>query len=375
MKTTPVLRRLGSDTLAKMLESSTSPLIITDNQQTDNPIVYANEAFITLCGYSKAEIIGKNCRFLQGEDSEKAAVHELRKAVDAGEDTRVTIKNYKKDGTEFWNDLVISPVKNQQDIVTHFVGIQFDITERIARLNELEQTQQKLLKANQELEQFTYAASHDLQEPLRMVSSYLQLLSRRYSSALNDDATTFIDFAVEGAERMQALINDLLTLSRVSSTAKLFKTVSFDEIVNRALFNLTYTIDETKADITIAKLPELSVDSTQMVQLIQNLVGNAIKYRKPASTPKISITVEKTGDTYVFSVVDNGIGIEEQYHERIFTIFQRLHTRDEYPGTGVGLSICRKIIDRHGGKIWVESNTNGGSTFKFSLPSMRKVAT
>ena len=374
MKTSSVLQQLDNNTLAKALESTTSPLIITDNQQEDNPIIYANQAFLDLCGYDESEIVGQNCRFLQGNDSKEAVVKDLREAVHAGDDIRVTIKNYKKDGTGFWNDLVVSPIKNDKGKVTHFIGMQLDITDRMTHTEKLEQSQASLLKANEELEQFTYAASHDLQEPLRMVSSYLQLLSRRYGSALDEDAHTFVDFAVEGAERMQALINDLLTLSRVSSTAKRFKKVSMDEIIKRALFNLKFSIEETKAQITVGKLPELSVDSTQIVQLLQNLVGNAIKYRKAGTIPEISISAEKEGDMYTFSVADNGIGIDAQYQERVFTIFQRLHTRDEYPGTGVGLSICRKIIDRHGGKIWVESNSNGGSTFKFSLPIKRKVA-
>ncbi len=250
--------------------------------------------------------------------------------------------------------------------------MQLDITNTIEYTSNLEKSQNKLISSNQELEQFTYAASHDLQEPLRMVSSYLQLLDKRYGSEFDEDARKFMDFAVEGAGRMQSLINDLLTLSRVSSTGKTFRSIDFDEVIKRATFNLKLLIEETEAEIDAGSLPTVHADSVQMIQLMQNLIGNAIKYRRPGHRPAIKITAVTKGHNDIFSVSDNGIGIDKQYHERIFTIFQRLHTREEYAGTGVGLAICSKIIDRHGGKIWVESNSMGGSTFVFSLPHKRK---
>ncbi len=368
------LHGLTSQVLARAIESTVSPLIITDNQLPDNPIIYANQAFLDLCGYEESEIVGRNCRFLQGRDSDKQVVSSIRKAVDARKDIRVTLKNHRKDGSVFWNDLVISPIKDDEGKTTHFIGMQLDITDRIVYTEKLEKTQDELLRANQELEQFTYAASHDLQEPLRMVSSYLQLINKRYHGGFDEDGAKFMAFAVEGAERMQSLINDLLTLSRVSSTGREFKKVDLTEVVQRACFNLKLSIDETNTQIDVDDLPTIPADSTQMVQLLQNLISNAIKYRSTETTPHIKISCEQDDTKIIISVADNGIGIDEQYHERVFAIFQRLHTREEYPGTGVGLAICSKIIDRHNGKIWVESNTDGGSTFKFSLPAKRKAA-
>ena len=367
------LTSLDIKVLIRAVDSTTAPLIITDNLLPDNPIVYANQAFLDLCGYSENEMIGKNCRLLQGVDTEPGAITRLHKAVVSNTDARVNIKNYRKDGSPFWNDLVISPIKNDVGQTTHFMGMQLDITDRIKQVEELKQARLKLEQSNQELEEFTYAASHDLQEPLRMVSSYLQLLEKRYGKAFDDDAKVFIAYAVEGANRMQSLINDLLTLSRVSTTAKKFKLVSFSEIINRAQFNLKLLLDETHAKIVVSDLPQLPADSVQMVQLLQNLIANAVKYRRPGVKPVIKISAIDSGDHYEFSVADNGIGIEPQYFSRIFNIFQRLHTRDEYPGTGVGLTICNKIIERHHGELWVQSNSPHGSVFKFRLPKIQPI--
>jgi signal transduction histidine kinase/HAMP domain-containing protein len=239
---------------------------------------------------------------------------------------------------------------------------------------------QELERSNKELEQFAYVASHDLQEPLRMVSSYTQLLARRYKGKLDADADDFIAFAVDGASRMQQLIQDLLAYSRVNTRGKPFEPTDCNRVLGQVRVNLDVAIEESRTILTHDELPTLPADEGQLVQLFQNLVGNAIKFHKPGMTPQVHISATLTPDPspagrgeaevreWTFSVRDNGIGIDPQYYERIFVIFQRLHGRDEYPGTGIGLAICKRIVERHGGRIWVESKPGEGSTFYFTLP-------
>jgi signal transduction histidine kinase len=224
----------------------------------------------------------------------------------------------------------------------------------------------ELRRSNAELEQFAYVASHDLQEPLRMVSNYTQLLARRYRGRLDDNADDFIGFAVEGASRMQQLINDLLEFSRVGSKGQDLSAVAMELVMERTLFNLDALLKETGAQVEHGPLPMVSGDEVQLTQLLQNLIANAIKFRR-AETPRIQVSAELIDGAWTVSVSDNGIGIDPSYGERIFVIFQRLHTRDDYPGTGIGLAVCKRIVERHGGTIWVESKIGAGATFRFTL--------
>lgn len=379
---------INSATLWKAIESTRSAFIVTDHNANDEPIVYANQAFLDLTGYSMPEVMGHNCRFLQGSGTSKSSIAKLRQAVKDGQHIQIRIKNYRKDGSAFWNDLIMSPVVDDEGKTTHFVGFQLDVTDQVSFEERLRQSSRRLAQSNQELEQFTYAASHDLQEPLRMVASYLQLIKERYHNKLDDDADVFIGFATEGAQRMQALVNDLLALSRVRTAGRELKLEDMNKILDVVIANMQLAIQESRAEITTDTLPKLEVDRTQMTQLLQNLISNAIKYRHRDRPPVIHISVEKRRKCYRFAIQDNGIGIEADYLERIFGMFQRLHTRSEYPGTGVGLAICSKIIERHGGKIWAESRLNqqatatagrtpgdaadqaglSGTTFYFELP-------
>ena len=225
----------------------------------------------------------------------------------------------------------------------------------------------ELARSNAELEQFAYVASHDLQEPLRMVSSYVQLLQRRYQGKLDADADEFIEYAAEGSLRMQRLLNDLLAYSRVGTRGKAFKDVSLEIVLSEVLDNLQLRIRESGAAVTHGPLPIVFGDPGQLVQLFQNLLENALKFRA-RDLPKIHITAGIDNRRCTCRVEDNGIGIAPEYSSRIFEIFQRLHTRKEYPGTGIGLAVCKRIVDRHGGTIWVESQPGAGATFCFTIP-------
>ncbi len=226
---------------------------------------------------------------------------------------------------------------------------------------------EELARSNADLEQFAYVASHDLQEPLRMVAAYTQLLSERYSGNLDEDANKFLGYAREGALRMQTLIQDLLTFSRVGRKGDVAVFVDCGAVLDAVLVGLGPAIQESGAIVTHSPLPTIFADSSQMSQLLQNLIGNAIKFRGKEA-PLISVQAEKLAHDWVFSVSDNGIGISSEYAENIFVVFQRLHARTEYPGNGIGLAICKKIVERNGGKIWVEPNPGGGTIFKFTVP-------
>mgnify|MGYP000366939214 CR=1 FL=1 len=278
------------------------------------------------------------------------------------------------DRPDTWVSTTKMPIRNEKGEIVGTFGISRDVTNRKLARMKLEQTTQelrdlteKLKRSNEELEQFAYIASHDLLEPLRMVSSYATLIERKIADRLDADTRDFFDFMTDGVKRMQILINDLLTYSRVTTQAGEFKTTPLDEPLDRALRNLEITVRERGARITRDPLPAVKADAVQMERLFQNLIGNAVKYCE--KTPEIHVTAEKAKREWIIGIRDNGIGIDPKYRDRIFGIFQRLHRRDEYSGTGIGLAVCKKIMDRHGGRIRVESEGEGkGSTFQFTLP-------
>ena len=246
-----------------------------------------------------------------------------------------------------------------------------EISERQRTEQKLQQTAAALARSNSELQQFAYVASHDLREPLRMIARFVQLLQRRYQGQLDADADKYIGFAMEGAQRLQLLIDDLLEFARLETRAKPFALIDCQRIAQVVLDNLQIAIAESGATVTVAgPLPTVLGDDTQLTQLFQNLVSNALKFRRPETPPQIQLGAQRDGSNWLFHVRDNGIGIDPQYHERIFVIFQRLHTREQYPGTGIGLALCKKIVERHGGRIWVESALGQGATFWFTLPAV-----
>jgi PAS domain S-box-containing protein len=236
-----------------------------------------------------------------------------------------------------------------------------------ANAKRLEEYAEELKKSNTELEQFAYVASHDLQEPLRMVGSYCQMLQRRYKGKLDKDADDFIGFAVEGALRMQQMINDLLTYSRVGRTGKGVAEIAVEDVVKSAVSNLQAAIAESGAKVTWGALPTLAAEKVQLLQLFQNLIGNAVKFRADDRPIEVRVSAERESDLWHFQIRDTGIGIDKQYLERIFLIFQRLHDRSKYKGTGIGLAVCKKVVEHHGGRIWVESEPGKGTTFHFTM--------
>jgi PAS domain S-box-containing protein len=257
--------------------------------------------------------------------------------------------------------------RDEQGRVVRMHGTALDITERKEIQRLLEVRAAELARSNADLEQFAYVASHDLQEPLRAVVSYLQLLEKRYKGQLDERADKYINYAVDGARRMQTLIGDLLAYSRVGRSAAQLVETDTQASLAAAVARLRSALDENGGCVTHDPLPTLAVEPGQLEQLFQNLIGNALKFRG-VQPPRIHVSAERGADEWVFRVQDNGIGIEAAYHQRVFILFQRLHTRAEYPGTGIGLAICKRIVERRGGRIWVESELGQGATFCFSVP-------
>ncbi|MGE5430296.1 MAG: PAS domain S-box protein [Syntrophomonadaceae bacterium] len=273
------------------------------------------------------------------------------------------------DGTQKHVLCKSQPVINEAGRLEEILGAVLDITERKKAEEELRLTLTELERSNKDLEQFAYVASHDLQEPLRMVSNFTQLFARRYRTKLDSNADEFIEFIIEGAMRMQHLIRDLLLYSRLSARARCFEPVDFRAVMEKVISNLKLYIEESQATVSFGSLPVIAADSTQIEQLFSNLIINAIKFHNHEK-PVIKVNCSFQNKDWVFSVQDNGIGIESDYHDRIFIIFQRLHERSEYPGTGIGLAICKKVVEHHGGRIWVDSEHGKGSTFYFTIPDL-----
>jgi PAS domain S-box-containing protein len=323
-----------------------------------------------------AQAIGKTDKDFFSEEHSRQALADEQKVIQSGQPlVAIEEKETWPNGRETWVSSTKVPLRDSAGQIIGTFGISRDITERKLAQEVFARQAQELARSNAELEQFAYIASHDLQEPLRMITSYLQLLERRYNGKLDADADEFISYAVDGANRLQRLISDLLAYSRVNTRGKPFEMVDCVAVMQHVLLNLKVAIEESGATVTHDALPQVMGDSRQLVQLFQNLIGNALKFHADRP-PQVHIGVQEQEDhshdgvaCWVFSVQDNGIGIEPRYFDRIFLIFQRLHNREEYPGTGIGLAICKKIVERHGGQIWVESELGKGSTFRFTIPA------
>lgn len=352
--------------LEALVQSAMDAILTVDEKQS---IVMFNAAAEKTFRCSRADAVGQPIeRFIPQRFRAAHSVH-VRKFGETGVTTRAmnklgTLRALRADGEEFPMEASISHVEAGGG--AFFTIILRDITERELAEKKLAEKMEELARSNADLEQFAYVASHDLQEPLRMVAAYTQLLAERYRGKLDENADKYIGYASEGALRMQSLIQDLLAFSRVGRVGDARVRVDCEAAVEEVLRTLGPTIRENGAVVTHGAVPVVWADRSQIVQVLQNLIGNAIKFHGK-EPPVISVQAEKTGDQWLFSVSDNGIGIPPEFAESIFTVFQRLHSRAEYPGNGIGLAICKKIVEHHGGKIWVESQVSRGSIFKFTM--------
>jgi PAS domain S-box-containing protein len=341
-------------------------MVISDREGI---IELANRQAERIFGYSREEMVGQSVGILipqelhsdYGRDEEAFLSGDHGRTMGAGLDLRAR----RKDGSEFPVEISFSPLEGPSGI--SMTAAIRDITERKLVAQQLAEKMAELRQSNEALEQFAHIASHDLQEPLRMVASYTQLLAKRYTGRLDADADEFIHFAVDGTQRMKRLIEDLLLYSRAGRGGPAATEVRGEDAVQEAVGNLRAAIGDSGAQVTCEALPVVSVVELHLVQIFQNLIGNAIKYRGDR-VPRIHIAAREGESEWVFSVADNGIGIEPKYFDRVFVIFQRLHGRGEYEGTGIGLAICKRILHQQGGRIWVESEPGVGSTFYFALP-------
>ena len=344
-----------------IVEAAPHAILVANPQRV---ITMVNRRTEELFGYARSELVGQVTEILVPMQFRKAhpahvdgffrapSVHAMR----AGRE----LLGRRKDGTEVAIEIGLTPIPTSDGLLT--LASIIDITERVR--NEAE-----LRRSNAELEQFAYIASHDLQEPLRMVASYTELLGQRYRGKLDEKADKYIFYAVDGAKRMQALVADLLAYSRVGSQGRPLVQVDSESVVKSVVEMMRSSIRKANATIEISALPAVLADEGQLRQLFQNLIGNALKFRATAD-PIIGVRAARHGERWLFCVEDNGIGIDMQYGERIFQMFQRLHERGKYEGSGIGLAIVKRIVERHGGVIWLESKPGLGTSFFFSLPSI-----
>jgi PAS domain S-box-containing protein len=324
-----------------------------------------------LFGYSEKEIIGQMMTLLAPPGLEDDALRLVRGTISTGQTARVETIRVRKDGSLVDVALSISALRDAAGSITAAATIAQDITARKRAEKRLAEQARKLEASNLELEQFAYVASHDLQEPLRKVSSFCQLLAQQYQGRLDGEADEYIGYVVDGAHRMQQLIDDLLAYSRVGRTGEGPVDVDCNEVMRRVRLDLAAAIEETGAQVVTGELPTVRGELPRLVQLFENLVGNAIKFRG-GQPPRIEVSATRGDGAWQFCVADNGIGIEPQYADRIFAVFQRLHSRDEYPGTGIGLAICKKIVETHGGRIWLSSRPGRGTRFCWTIPARER---
>jgi len=357
-----------TEKIKKYLDIAGVILVVLDKRGN---IVMLNKKGYEILQYTEGELIGRNWFDIYIPKENPKEIYEIFKKLMRNE----------SQNTEFYENSILTKSGEEMIIAWHstllydnngeIIGTLSsggDITELKKGEQDLLSTLENLKEVNSELERFAYVASHDLQEPLRMITSFIQLLEKRYKDKLDEEANEFITFIVDGAKRMQLMISDLLFYSRIGRKEKEFSQLDINIILENVISNLRIKIEESNAKITHDHLPILIGNEAEFVQLLQNLIYNALKFHRKEETPVVHISAKFQKNQWIFSVRDNGIGIDSQFFDRIFIIFQRLHKKEEYDGTGIGLAICKKIIERHDGKIWVESEVGKGSTFYFSIP-------
>ena len=345
----------------RIVEAAPNAKVVID---WDGRITLVNAATERLFGFDREDLLGQPIERLVPERLRGAHVDHVQRFYRDPEARMMAagreLFGVRKDGTEVPLEIGLAPIEAPEGLAT--LASVIDVTSRKRNEDELK-------RSNAELEQFAYVASHDLQEPLRMVANYTELLRQRYEGKLDADANKYIFFAVDGARRMQQLVSDLLAYSRVGSRGKPLRAVSLEDVTDSVVRSLGTLVEEAGAEVEHDSLPTVMADEVQLRQLVQNLVGNGIKFRS-GSPPRIRIAARRRGARWLVSVADNGIGIDSRHGERVFQMFQRLHKRGEYEGSGIGLAIAKRIVQRHGGKIWFESTPGEGTTFFFTLPAV-----
>ena len=332
-----------------------------------------NDAYAEMVGYDREALIGSHVSLVVSEDVERLADEieaDLQTTPEQAKAYETTLETASGETVE--TEATVARLPGGTDDATDYVGVVRDVTERNERKRALQRANDRLKSSNERLEQFAYAASHDLQEPLRMVSSYLTLIERRADDELTDETEEFLEYAVDGADRMRAMIDGLLQYSRVETQGDPFERVDLHEVVADVRADLDVQLRERDAEITVDALPSVTGDEHQLRQVFQNLLQNATEYCGD-EPPRIRIDAERNGETCTVAVRDQGVGIDPAHHGRIFEVFQSLHPESQHSGSGIGLALCERIVERHGGRIWVESDPGEGSTFSFTLPTEGRV--
>ncbi len=352
--------------LAAIVQAVPTAIVMVDGKGT---IVLVNKHAEQLFGYVSGELVGAPIEILvpqrfRGDHANHRSefiAHPEARPMGAGRD----LFGVRKDGSEFPIEIGLNPVRTSEGF--YVLSAVVDISERVRHAEEMRVANEALERSNIELQRFAYVASHDLQAPMRTIAGFIELLQLNYAEKLDDRARDWIHRAVQSTRRLQSLMQDLLDYSRIDSQPRPFEDIAFDEVVDQAIALLGAQVSEQNVSIAREALPHVSGDRSQLVQLMLNLLSNAIKYRS-RNTPTIVISARADDGRWIISVADNGIGIECKHHQKIFDIFQRLHTQHEFPGTGIGLAVARRVVARHSGRIWVESEPGAGSTFHFTLP-------
>lgn len=345
---------------------------ITDRAGT---IIHVNDKFCEISKYSREELLNKNHRLINSGYHSADFFTELWKTISTGKIWEGEIRNRAKDGTFYWVHTTIVPFLDEKGIPDEYVSIRYEMTQQKIAEGQLRIYASQLEQSNRELQDFASVAAHDLQEPLRKIQTFGDRLNTRFSSTLSSDGHDYLDRMLSSAKRMRKLIDDLLTYSRVTSNSHPFEQTDLNHVLHEVLSDLEVAIEQFTGKIEIAPLPTVLADASQMRQLFQNVIANALKFHRKDIKPIVKISATISSDHCVISISDNGIGFEEKYADKIFTIFQRLHGRHEYEGTGVGLAICRRITERHGGSIAVQSKPGEGTTFLITFPLLTKSPT
>lgn len=338
---------------------------VTDQAGT---IIHINDKFCQISKYSREELVGSNHRIINSGYHSREFFTEMWKTISGGKIWEGEIRNRAKDGTFYWVNTTIVPFLNENGKPYRYVAIRYEITQRKQAEEQLRLYAERLERSNQELQDFASIAAHDLQEPLRKILTFGDRLAARFAPALGEDGRDYLERMLGSARRMRRLIDDLLTYSRVTTQAKPFVPTDLGLVFDEVVSDLEIRIEQTHAQVTKGRLPTLEADASQMHQLLQNLILNALKFNRKEAPPVVKVDAEVRGNVCHLSVSDNGIGFDEKYLDRIFTIFQRLHGKHEYEGTGVGLAVCRRIAERHGGSITAKSVPGEGATFLVTLP-------